>query len=371
MEKPYISSTKLSAELGVPASTIRGYRNRNGVFTKNRFNPPADEFIDKYINRKSTQKLSEEYGVDHHVISDYAKKLGIYVAPTRLVDEEQIQEIIDSYYYSTSTELAIKYGVSPSRISQIWSNAGLIGKPMRQYYYNEHYFSNIDSYDKAYFLGLIGSDGCIYYPTDGRQTIIKITISKIDIEILERFREKLESNKPIYVGDLYSTFEISSDIIGEDFKKLNLHNRKTYGNTIADIDESLMPHLIRGYFDGDGCILTRKDLRNSDINVTIAGYEGNLNKIMQFLEKRNIYTTFVKDDRKYSEGATGEFGSLTCPNNTSKYCFLKLIYENKQDCYLSRKFENAIRFINNIENSDSARNKQIVNYYKYAVCGVS
>lgn len=259
MEKPYISSSILSKELDVPASTIRGYRNRHGVYTKEVFGPPADEFIEKYMNRKSTRDLALYYNVDHHVITAYAKKLGVYVEPRRLLDENQIQEIIDSYETHTSTELANKYHVSISKIAQVWAKAGLKGKAPRIYYYDEHYFENIDSYDKAYFLGFIGSDGCVFYPKDTRQSIIKMTIQKEDIKVLELFKEKLHSNKPIYVGD-YVTFEVSSNIMADDLYKLGLSNRKTYDNCIANIDDTLMPHLLRGYFDGDGHV---SDIENN------------------------------------------------------------------------------------------------------------
>ena len=371
MNKPYISSTILSKELDVPASTIRGYRNKHGVFTKEIFSPPADEFIEKYINRKSTRSLALFYNVDHHVITEYAKKLGVYVEPKKLLDENQIQEIIDCYETNTSKELASKYHVSQSRITQVWAKAGLNGKAPRTYHYNEHYFENIDSYDKAYFLGFIGSDGCIFYPKDTRQSIVKICIQKQDIKILELFKDKLNSDKPIYVGD-YATFEISSDIIANDLHNLGLSSRKTYDNCIANIDDEFMPHLLRGYFDGDGHISNIEDDKwAANLRVQITGYEKNMKKIQNYLNKRNIFPVFIEDKRKYNSTTNDKFGTLTFANQNSKYCFLKLIYENKQDCYMNRKYENALKFINYMENSEDARDKQVVIYYKYAVCGVS
>ena len=370
MEKPYISSTILSRELDVPASTIRAYRNKHGVFTKEVFNPPADEFIEKYTNRKSTKSLASFYNVDHHVITKYAKKLGVYVEPKKLLDENQIQEIIDCYETNTSAELASKYHVSQSRITQIWTKAKLNGKPPRSYHYNEHYFENIDSYDKAYFLGFIGSDGCVFYPKDTRQSIVKICIQKQDIKILELFKEKLNSDKPIYVGD-YATFEVSSDIMANDLYNLGLSNRKTYDNCIANIDDKFMPHLLRGYFDGDGHVSNIEDSKwAADVRVQITGYEKNMKKIQDYLNKKNIFTSFVEDKRKYNSTTNDKFGNLVFTNHNSKYCFLKLIYENKQDCYMDRKYKYALNFFDFIENSDDIINKQVVTYYKYAVCGV-
>lgn len=355
----------------MPASTIRGYRNRNGIFTKKKFDPPVDEFIEKYLNKESATKLAEEYGVDRHDITSFAKEIGVYIKPYTVLNEEQIRDIEDKYWSHTSTELAIQYGVSASKISRIWSDAGLHGKDARLYRYDVNYFNCINSYDKAYFLGFIGSDGCIYYPNDDRQIIIKICIQKQDVKVLQLFKDKLSSNKPIYIGDKYATFEISSNIMGNDLCKLGLTHNKTYGNTIANIDYELMPHLIRGYFDGDGAISNcygEDDLSHTAIQ--ISGYKSNLSKIQKYLESKNIFTVFCPDIRKYNHVIEDEFGALTCQNNTVKYCFLKLIYDDKKDCFMDRKYNSALKFIDKIEKSKEPRNRQIVQYYKYAVCGV-
>lgn len=357
----------------MPITTIKQYRKNNGICLREVFEPYIDEFVEKFENRKSYNALAEEYGVDRHTITSYAKKLGIYNKKENLINDKQIQEIIDSYYCCSGAELAQKYGISISRIEQVWSKAGLSGKVAREYNYNEHYFSNINSYDKAYFLGFIGSDGCIFNPNDTRQSIIKITIQNQDKRILETFKEKLDSTKPVYSGDKYSTFELSSDIMAKDLTKIGLSYKKTYKNCIAEVDREYMPDLIRGYFDGDGTITNIKNIENSisKVEVSIAGFEKNMIKIQSYLESRNIFSVFVEDKRKYNHTTNDRFGSLCMPNKTSVYCFLKLIYEDKNDCYLERKYQNAKKLFDYIENSPNIRDKQIVCYYKYAVCGVS
>ena len=145
---------------------------------------------------------------------------------------------------------------------------------------------------------------------------------------------------------------------------LNLKPRKTYSNTIANINDVLMPHLIRGYLDGDGSI--RKNT-SSDVDISITGYYDNLNKIETFLAKHNIFSTFVVDNRKYHDAETGVFGQLTIPNRYAKYAFLKLIYNECGEYYLDRKHNIAFDFIDYIESSENIRDKQVKIYYDYAV----
>lgn len=311
--------------------------------------------------------MADEYGIERHAITEYAKELGIYVEKTELLSDEQKAEIIASYDKASSSQLAEKYGVSTSRIFQVWYKAGLKGKVKRTYYIDEDYFSVIDSLDKAYFLGFIGSDGCIYYPkNDNQQNIVRIMIQNGDIKVLQLFKSVLKTDKPIHIGELYCAFEISSNKICEDLAKLGLRERKTYGNTIATVGDEYMPHLIRGYFDGDGSISYNG---NSDVVVSISGYKKNMDIISNFLLRHNILSNFTCDKRKEYSGDV--FGALTINNKLQKYCFLKYIYENCNEFYMDRKYKIAQEFINLIESSNNDRDKQAVIYYKYAVCGIS
>ena len=61
---------------------------------------------------------------------------------------------------------------------------------------DEHYFENIDNEEKAYFLGLIISDGCIY-SKNNRSQMVAITLQDCDKYILERFVKCIKSNKNI------------------------------------------------------------------------------------------------------------------------------------------------------------------------------
>ena len=367
LSEPNTSSTVLGERLELPPSTIRSIRRQNNIRLREKFDPDVEEFERKYYEMGSIIKLSKYYKRASKTIKRFAENIGIDTSVKLLLTSEQEQEIVNAYYTRSSTELADKYGVSRSKIAQVWMQHGLSGKTTRIYNIdNESYFENIDCHAKAYYLGFIGADGCLHKHKDNRQDVLQITIQKEDIKILELLNKELKTNKPLNMSrDKYVVFSISSDLMVSHILNKGLSYQKTYGNSIANMPEKYMPSFLRGYFDGDGGIFYGKT--NGDIGLAISGYEINMSKIINYLEKNNIFTTFTEDKRKYTNDEKSKFGALTFSNKTSKYCFLKMIYENKENFYLDRKWNLANNFINNIEKSTNIRDRQIVTYYNYAV----
>lgn len=259
-------------------------------------------------------------------------------------------------------------GLSRNDVSNFWYRAGLKGKQNRVYSIDEHCFDIIDDEYKAYALGFIASDGCIYNPTQRhKQNIVKITIKQVDEEVLEIMREAVfKTDKPINHRHGVSTLEISSNIICQKIKELGLHPNKTHGDSYVQLEDALMKHFIRGYFDGDGSISTKcgKDNYTSDVSVAISGYYKNMGKIANYLEAYNIFTTFCEDKRSSTKDDI--FGALTLPNKIAKYCFLKFLYEDS-NIFLKRKKDLALNFFQIIESGNSPMDKTTTAYYKNAV----
>lgn len=332
MQKPYISSIELAERLDIPASTIRAFRKRHGVKTKGKLSHISKEdFISNYNRLRSQEKMADYYNVDHHIINDFAKRIGFddSIYKRKKLDEEEIKTIIQNYNNKSSTVLAKELNISQSTVSGVWNRNGLKGKTKRVYSLrNEEYFEVIDSQDKAYFLGFIGADGCLYKTKDdNKKNILSINIQKTDEKILLLLKQFLGTDKPIFEytnsKNTYVSLEISSDKIYNDIEKTGLSQRKTYGNTIADVPEKYMPSLIRGYFDGDGSIGNHKDI--SQMSVSISGYKSNMMKIKKYLDNKCIYGTIIDDKRKYVSANDGSgFSNYSLSNKTSKYCFFKI-----------------------------------------------
>lgn len=367
MQQPYISCNEIERLYGIKPSTVRNFRQKHNIVVNSKFQPDINEFVAKAVEfNNNIGEMAKYYSKDRDTITKYADSIGYNIHKRQLTKEEE-QEIVNKYYDYSQSALAEMFGVTKSCIGGVWHRYGLSGKGSRVYYiHNENAFKNLDT-ETAYMLGFIGADGCVYkHPGDDtRQQILSISILKQDAYVLEMFKEKLKTNKPIQYTDVMASLQISSDIIVDDLKNLGLSYRKTYENTIANVPDALMPHLIRGYVDGDGSISYSP---GKIVRVCISGYSYNMLKIQKYLEQNNIFSTFVVDNREYTECNAGDFGSLTFSNKTSMYSFLKLIYDNCGNYYMPRKKIVADEFINYIESSENVRDKQIVIYYNYAVC---
>ena len=171
--------------------------------------------------------------------------------------------------YLTGVSLAAlsrKYNISTYRLKNLFIKEGIhirsrseqnkySPQNQRKYFINDNYFDNIDTCEKAYFLGFLAADGCVQ--ADGS---IKIALSSIDKELLEKFQNELETNYPIKdsmtnKGYAISTFVFRSTSIREQLEKYNIIRNKTYSYTFPErLPEIYIADFIRGYWDGDGTV---------------------------------------------------------------------------------------------------------------------
>lgn len=156
---------------------------------------------------------------------------------------------------------------------------------MRKYNFNEHYFDNIDCQEKAYWLGFFAADGYNHR----NKGCIEFRLHKQDIEILEKFKSCIGASNPIGLyKETYCNLNLYSKYLCEKLAEYGLYQAKTYTLQLPVLEESLMRHFIRGYFDGDGCfsVTKRNDRKNPNSKTyqfNITGMEGPLSIIQQHL----------------------------------------------------------------------------------------
>lgn len=134
---------------------------------------------------------------------------------------------------------------------------------------NDDYFKTINS-NSAYIMGFILADGCII---DARKSkYLTITLQSRDIEVLEFIRDEISPTRPInFVHDKkHVRLVINSDIMCEDLISYGIIPRKGGHEYLPKINKKYYPDLIRGLFDGDGCICQRKTRPESIFKITSA-----------------------------------------------------------------------------------------------------
>lgn len=124
----------------------------------------------------------------------------------------------------------------------------------RKYTLDEGYFDEINTPDKAYFLGLLYADG--FNNRKKREVVLQLSLQ--DKSILDKFSECLSTNKPLGIvrskrnNDMWK-LTINSGRISKRLEELGCGYKKSltleYPTWMPDW---LQRHFIRGYFDGDG-----------------------------------------------------------------------------------------------------------------------
>lgn len=173
--------------------------------------------------------------------------------------EDQMKYIISEYKKGkTLSALGREFGVSYSTIRNLLKRKGIKTEGNKHNFpRDEFYFSNIDSKEKAYWLGFLYADGCVHSNSN------EISITLKDRDHLEKFRKAIKSNNKIgeSIDKRFSSmpkiyhFSIKDKQLKSDLIKWGcLPNKSLSLTKIPNIPRDFVSHFIRGYFDGDGSL---------------------------------------------------------------------------------------------------------------------
>lgn len=199
--------------------------------------------------------------------------------------------------------------------------------------FNEHIFDQIDSEEKAYWLGFIFADGYISSSPlrEGVKSIYQFEISLgiKDIEHLNKFKKFITFKKDIITDKSRCRFIVANKHLWTTLNELGCTPNKSLSLKFPNISQNLVKHFIRGYFDGDGCI--SRHVHNTCVTPHIE-----LLGTKQMLEHVLLYSGIsakYKHDKRHSE----ETWSLEWSKQDG-IDFINYLY---QDCsiYLNRKYK--------------------------------
>ena len=248
-------------------------------------------------------------------------------------------DVVNQYNKLKNVRKVAKYfNVSISPITRILKSNGF-ELTNRRYDVNHNYFDIIDTEEKAYWLGFLYADGYIRERKSGNSLEMKLSIK--DKHHLELFRKSIGSNHKIvdgfnsvkYKGGISSSHMSSlamySSRLVESIKSQGFHSRKTFTIEQPNINDELIHHFIRGFFDGDGSFTFTENKRNG------TGIACASEKFREF-----IINELFKNEIKinYYGGI-----SLLIQNKVDNNKFYKYIYNNAT-IYLERKKEIYERF---------------------------
>jgi len=236
--------------------------------------------------------------------------------PLAKLDREAMDRLTDTM---TDAEISALYGYSRTAATYCRKRLGVLSwsekngrrryresyevKPGQQRVFShrksgadERYFQSISSPEKAYWLGFFLADAWIV-TEKGQPTAYAIALHERDREALEHLQEQLRGSSMIRrtrIGSPLLQIKFTSAVAAQDLIAKGITPRKSKTARLPDLEASLMPHLLRGYFDGDGSISVRQNALTMDFT---SGSKQLLQDIDAHLRAAIAITPTVNTDR--------------------------------------------------------------------------
>ena len=290
-----------------------------------------NQVIDLYLSGESFKSIENILHINSVTAYNIIKRNNIETRTRGGINLLPSEDIIRDYQSGIKiADIAQKYNVCEKTIYNYLSSNNID----RNYIYinrslNRQYFKCIDSYDKAYFWGLLVTDGCIC----GNN--VSITLKIEDSNILNTLSQKIGNENQLYFDKRgCATLHFKSKEIVNDLALCGVFPRKTFFPHMPILFyRYLMAHVIRGLIDGDGWI----SYKSHSIGFCSANFN------------------MAQDVKNYLVWALGVYDVAVVATHTcytiqwSSKKDIKLIgdfiYQDKKDCFIERKYNNFIQII--------------------------
>jgi len=178
--------------------------------------------------------------------------------PKFLTSDEEKEIILLYQQGETLVKLGKRFNVNFGTVQHVLKRKNIDRRPptvtSRKYYWNHKFFADITTEHQAYWLGFLLADGNVFKQFD--RSYLQVSLSLKDIEHLQKLAQDLgESPRTVHTYH-YPNLDIArlvvySTRIASDLERYGINIKP---RIFPDIPCNLCPHIIRGYFDGDGSI---------------------------------------------------------------------------------------------------------------------
>lgn len=307
--------------------------------------------VDMYQRGKTQLEIATLYNCSTSTISGLLRKLGI---KTRIGGSENTEDVVKQWcqmYKSgmSLNDIAKSFHVKYTTVSKYLKKNG-ITIDRYTYHFDEHYFDDIDTQEKAYILGILWADGCNF---TNKNSVI-LGLQEQDYELLEQINLLTKNERPLRKQNLneknrkwknYYKLVWQSQHLSSLLESYGMSKDKTLILEFPSwLDNNLYSHFIRGYFDGDGCISLRNKNRSAIINMV--GTRMFLEQVSSILKSNTGVDVYVQRD----ERARDPICVLRCGQKNDVVKILEWLYCGS-NIHLQRKYDKYQQFLNSINNS--------------------
>ena len=247
------------------------------------------------------------------------------------------QIIVEEYkntpnHLKNLTKLGKRYGIkTKSTVSKILKEANIdVYNTSNHTCVDETCFDKIDTEEKAYWLGFMYADGCIYT----NEYRLELSLQGKDIEHLYKFSKFLCATKNIV--KFYKNYQKNRDRCRVSIRSKHLWDGLNFNGCVPKktfklvfpsdkiLPKELVRHFIRGYIDGDGCLCITHPEK---IELSLVGTKDFLQGVVKNMPLKKPYPIYKRKNIYVLNFWCGTAKSL-----------IKYLYENST-IYLTRKYE--------------------------------
>ncbi len=308
------------------------------------------DIVTRFKSGGDTKVLAKDFHVSRVSIYNALKRGGVIVdgRPRRYLDKDSDQAICDRYLKGEMVkDLAAAFDVRPKTIRTALNRNGIPNiRNYRKHTFDESTFDRIDTEAKAYLLGFLYADGC-----NLRTGKITIGIHPRDIDVLQKISAIVRYSGPIrivpcqytHVGVKKKSQAARLDLNSRRFSDRCIRAGLVHSKSLIlkfpsrDIlPDNLVPHFVRGYYDGDGSISFRPE-KSKFANVSIIGSESFIVSLRDHCLKSigvNGSTHLHKNGKTLYWGVNG---------NKQVFKFLDWLYKDAT-VFLNRKHSKYVNF---------------------------
>lgn len=231
----------------------------------------------------------------------------------RKVTEKEWTVAIEAYMAGkTAKEAAAVIGAHSQGLRYAMKRRGLScrgpSESHRIHQLDEAFFDEINSEEKAYWLGFITADGCVH----GRQ--LTVGLKKGDRAHLATLRCALQTTAPVSERTKCSRFVVTSRSLCKALSKLGVRERKSLVvKPCRKVPLALLRHYWRGIVDGDGTVSAHRTKRGApQFRVRLVGSLAIVAGFLSFVRSsvtEKIRATFAPAKNIWRVG----FGGLRLP----------------------------------------------------------
>lgn len=223
----------------------------------------------------------------------------------------------------STTKISKELNISRSRFSNYLKEQGIIVNKLP---HKKKINENINTEEKAYWLGFLYADGCI---SSGNRNDIELSLQLSDKEHLQKFKNFIGFEGKLITDTYRCRVSFKNRKMKSDLIKLGCTPRKSLTLTFPtkeQVPKELIPHFIRGYLDGDGCVICTEKTNN----VNILGTKDMLQNICLHsgITTNRIYKSNAKSNKIFR---------LELNSRKDILHFCGYIYNNSK-IYMERKF---------------------------------